>query len=241
MVYRYLVEETRPIRLASYKVIRKDRRPVREGFPYINPRPELGWDKNAGKWIGRTPSNFSIMRVSRQLLQEVAPIVYADNKFEFYVIDDMGVFLSTIGSMRRYIKHIKFSSISCLTYSDARRSFNFLKDALNLHTITLDHRELCSPTESRLQPTGFDCFIKDIRPFVKKLHSARKATDSSIDILHMFCITWQICRACEARPKTTCSGREPDCYGTCHDADKHCKHIEARIRTSLMQILKIQG
>ncbi|KAI7084164.1 hypothetical protein KC356_g6951 [Hortaea werneckii] len=59
------------------------------------------------RWT-RIPSNNipSLMRVSKQIREEAAPIVYGDHVFRFRWMDDCHLFLQCIGQMRLYLRHL---------------------------------------------------------------------------------------------------------------------------------------
>ena len=128
MVYDLvLLEKTEKVYLTAYKAKARARRPVKPGFRdhserYRRKYEGITWDKDNGKWIGVEPSALSLLRVSKDLLAETAPIVYGDHTFNFGDMGVMECFLSHVGNMRQYLRSLELSGHSYFVTKCRRRS-----------------------------------------------------------------------------------------------------------------------
>ncbi|KAI7609917.1 hypothetical protein KC319_g20792 [Hortaea werneckii] len=104
MVLQFTLQDGETIGIRSKKpssVDREPRSPIR--FPRTTPAYSgLRWNSIATRWT-RIPSSDipSLMRVSKQIREESAPIVYGEHVFHFRWMDDCHLFLCCIGEEMR--------------------------------------------------------------------------------------------------------------------------------------------
>ena len=110
MVLQFTLQDGETIGIRSQKsssVDREPRSPVR--FPRTTPACSgLRWNSLATRWT-RIPSSDipSLMRVSKQIREESALIIYSDRVFHFRWMDDCHLFLCCIGEeMRSYLRRL---------------------------------------------------------------------------------------------------------------------------------------
>ncbi|KAI7303025.1 hypothetical protein KC315_g15859 [Hortaea werneckii] len=136
MVLQLTLQEGEPIGIRSHKPSSLDRDlryPIR--FPLMTSAfAGLRWNSISNRWT-RIPSNNipSLMRVSKQIREESAPIVYGDHVFHFRWMDDCQIFLHSIGKeMRLYLRRLYFDDFHLV---HARHAFHLLTDARDLQTL----------------------------------------------------------------------------------------------------------
>ncbi|KAI7497798.1 hypothetical protein KC367_g5614 [Hortaea werneckii] len=109
MVLQFTLQNGQTIGIRSHKsspVYREPRYPIR--FPSMTTAyTGLRWNSISNRWT-RIPSNNipSLMRVSKQIREEFAPVIYGDHVFHFRWMDDCHLFLQYIGEMRLYLRRL---------------------------------------------------------------------------------------------------------------------------------------
>ncbi|KAI6894738.1 hypothetical protein KC318_g9562 [Hortaea werneckii] len=141
MVLQFSLQDGKPIGIRSHKPSSLDRNlryPIR--FPLMTSAfAGLRWNSISNRWT-RIPSNNipSLMRVSKQIREESAPIVYGDHVFHFRWMDDCHIFLHSIGKeMRFYLRRLYLDDFHLV---HARHAFHLLTDARDLQTLEFGPR-----------------------------------------------------------------------------------------------------
>jgi hypothetical protein len=99
MIFSFLLEEDNPIVMTTAKRTDEARRSVRLDWNVRPAQEGVKWDTNKKGWINNPPSAFSILRVSKQVFLETAPIAYGNNGFAFPKMTDLRFFLEALGDM----------------------------------------------------------------------------------------------------------------------------------------------
>ncbi|KAK3622777.1 hypothetical protein LTR56_021978 [Elasticomyces elasticus] len=229
---KVVVKEMLSIDISTYKAASRNRRPVRSGFNWHEKsakRAGVAWDNDRGKVIGQEPSALALLRVSKQIFFEAAPIIYGEHRFYFDDVGIMECFLSTIGDNRHFLKHLEvvgYMSTKC------RPAFKLLKDAKNLRTIKVSHGAVCD--KKRLpgeQPVGTK-FVSEILPMLKGQHELHIKGDRGATILDMFTVLddTRSCYSCN-RTYSTRPCVDMDCGYPCAGVEKHSKELVATFKT----------
>ncbi|KAK5713875.1 hypothetical protein LTR17_017374 [Elasticomyces elasticus] len=234
------VEEMLRIDIGAYKAASRDRRPVRARFNWHHKsakRAGKAWDNDRGKVIGQEPSALALLRVSKQLLQESAPIIYGEHMFYFPDMGVMECFLRTIGGMRHFLKHL---DVAGYMSTKCRPAFKLLNDAKNLRTITVSHDAVCDRKRSSGdQPIGTK-FISEILPMLKGQHELhvngdREATTMNIATLPEA----RACYTCRFDSASPC--RESDCGIPCAELEKHITELIITFNTLVAEAVGLKG
>ncbi|KAI7153607.1 hypothetical protein KC349_g8232 [Hortaea werneckii] len=141
MVLQLTLQEGEPIGIRSHKPSSLDRHlrcPIR--FPLITSVfAGLRWNPISNRWTRISSTNIpSFMRVSKQVREESAPIVYGDHVFRFRWIDDCHIFLHHIGKdMRFYLRRLYIDDFHLV---HARHAFHLLLDARDLQSLEFGPR-----------------------------------------------------------------------------------------------------
>ncbi|KAK4972808.1 hypothetical protein LTR42_006102 [Elasticomyces elasticus] len=143
---------------------------------------------------------FALLRVSKLLLAETAPVAYGANVFEFDCFRDAEVFLETISGMRLYVRAIKFGRYA-YEKSKTRRIFDFLADAVALRSIRINHHTVCSGSDgNNYRTAGATEFVKMCRPAFEKMHKARKTDSVAVPVLDLLQVDApQLCYHCKKK------------------------------------------
>jgi len=239
MIYDLVLLEPKNIAMCTHKPVGQPRRPVGMDFRINRKHKGLSWDRTKGKWSGQTPSSFALLFVSQRMLQETAPVAYGDNTFDFADMRWAKVFLTTIGNMRKYLKHIRFGPTS-YRYSEASSVFNLLKSADSLRTITINHKVSCArvTTSQHYIWCRWHARVEDLvaqaLPMLKTLHKAREGQVAAASVLDLFVVSNDdfACSVICTMPGTEQSGA----------TNKACQEaIIARLRTAIAKELKIES
>ena len=238
MIYACITENEGPISISTHKRPNEARRPVLSN--YNQPAFAL-----------------NILRASKQVLKEVAPMMYSNNEFRFNGgLSDLKVFLDRIGSMRAYVRHIHIGKHG-YQRTKATPAFHSLKGATDLRTLSFHHTSV-SEQYSRWdyrRTVHTEGLAYTIGPLLKALRRARTGP-SSKDLLEIVKFEWDRCTTCAplapAFPENddAClNGRVPSSsfWGgsvrskvKCKDAAAHCKALEEKVRGLLKKELGIK-
>lgn len=235
MIYECVLEFDGPVQMGTRKRVNEPKRPV-----------PIGTFSNDGEFKSFRKGNDPqaapvILRVSKQILQEAAPVLYGNNILRFYDLGDMRTFLERIEGMRPYIRHLHVNKDGWYR-SRARNCFKNLKDVTSLRTLAFSHGDVCSDTDypyNRFSTTP-DRLVDALYGAFRLLLKAHQESESPINIADIIKIHWKKCIRCEAA--TTEFAADADCLGLpkrfysssckvkCKEADEHCKAIESKIR-----------
>ncbi|KAK4955851.1 hypothetical protein LTR10_006790 [Elasticomyces elasticus] len=204
MVYGFvLLEQANKIFIDVYKAKARARRPVKSGFSWDDKRAKgygFKWDKDQGKVMGRPWSGLSLLRVSKQLLAEAAPVIYGQHVFSFRDMSVMECFLSTIGEMRHFLKDIELDCF-CYIVTKFRPAFKLLTNAKSLRTIRMPHNFLCPRTRAHGDKTiSMESFVEETTAMLTCQHNLRKTREDNSTIFDLF-------TGLEPDPCYTCNGR----------------------------------
>ncbi|KAK4900240.1 hypothetical protein LTR27_002464 [Elasticomyces elasticus] len=238
MVYDILLPEVKAIEIQRHKVVHEPWRPVRASFTDKVAHRPMKLESATGKWIGQVPSSFALLRVSKQLLAETAPVAYGANVFELDCFRDAEIFLETISGMRLYVKAIKFGR-HAYEKSKARGIFDFLTDAVNLRSIRIKHHTFCSGDGNDYCTAGVTEFVKMCRPAIEKMHKARKTDSVAVPVLDLLQVDApQLCYHCKKKDGGNCTG----CCGSrpCSEAEEHRVEVAGELRARLAKALGIK-
>ena len=244
MIYGYLVQKACPVKIVSLKVKGQSRRPVRYNFisKAHNRHKGLIWEPTTGKWLNQGPSNFALLQVNKQILQEAAPIVYGDNVFDFETTSGLNVFLNKIGTMRKYLSHVRLPRGAPYTMGCGRTVFNSLLPAMDLRMLAISHIAICSGGGRRAGCVTGQNFVDDCKLYLRKLHKSLWAKDSKLNVLDVVQVVAESCEDCKAGQSSHCKGQGKGCRMRCDDTrvQEHCREVGARLRVLLAEELNIQ-
>lgn len=240
-IYECMLEEPEDIKMSSHLPRDYPKRAVRDGFTHHHPGMELS--KTTGKWKGNPPSNYAILRVSKQILQEAAPIAYGNNAFRFNDMSDLKLWLEGVGTMRKLIRHIKL--VDGYMSTKYRAIYNKLKEAKDLRSLTFTHTTICrgeksergevAPSKQRL--------VHHMKPLLTALHKLQKAGERQADVLDLIRIngTKRRCWQCQkdSDPSPECVGCG-SCHVLCKDFETHNETLTADIRELVAKQLGIK-
>ncbi|KAK5674923.1 hypothetical protein LTS10_012335 [Elasticomyces elasticus] len=231
MVYKILLLEKQPIKLDTIKVTHIPRRPVRSGFRGTGSKHHKS-SRFTGKYIGQTPSNFALLRVSREVYNEAAAVAYSNRLF----MADLHIattFLKRIGNMGRYLKHLDLSGFNAHAKIDS--ALNLLRDGMHLRAITFGHDSICGTYRN---VTVADLFVDQCTPFLKRVHKARK--DSVVAVAALDLIQFESrdpCHYCKGDMPQNCS---KFCKTTCANFAEHHAEVVGRFSIQVAKVLGIK-
>jgi hypothetical protein len=237
IIYASMLEADGPIQVATRKRVNEPRTPwLAATYPDGEKRVEI---RDGCK----LPTSLNILRTSKQILKEAAPVLYGNNSFRFHELGDLRIFLDRIGSMRPYVRHLYINSHGWYR-SKAKNAFRLLKDATQLRTLTFNHSDVCAQgihyylryitTPERLVDSLYTPFRA-----LQKAHTESGSTINVLDILNLY---WKRCVQCEAaKPDFATEGEckgapcrypwmDNACKVKCKDAEKHCEEVQKKIR-----------
>jgi hypothetical protein len=228
------------------KVVEKSRVGIKtrlrrqEGLKAANTKAERGSTLTTNiRW--QRPSGLSLLHVSKQILNEAAPVAYGNPVLvcpQHYV----GTFLKEVGSMRKHLKYLRLSAGSgpdvFHRFDHLRANLHNLGDALDLRSLTLDHELVCAQEGNRPsdEQKAVDYCTKMLAhalwPTVKTLSAQKGQIDH---VLQLVRIQHPQCR-CKVTPNT-CPILGLPCQFHCgHESmDGHLSGLEEKVHTSLRQ------
>lgn len=150
---------------------------------------------------------FAILRSNKQILSECAPLAYGSNTFGFYGYPPLRLFLESIGSMRKHLRHIKIFGSRYHT-SLATTTLNKLKDAKDLQSLSFGINMGFGNGYTRITT---QVLFRDCRALLKVLHKAHKAQGTPHEVLNVIrlrCLNSKPCAEAEAGKSCDCD----QCY-----------------------------
>lgn len=242
MVYGLLlIESDRKITMYTHKPVGQPRRPVRDSFRSNRRHKGLQWDKITGKWLASLPSTSGVLCINKQIYSETVPIAYGANKFEFSKVLDLEVFLTAIGRMRKYLRHVSLDDRHFLR-SKVRSIMSQLLESKSLRSITFNHLMFCdrstwSAWSRHRNTTTMESFVDLCQPFLVRAHKKRKKDDEAVDVQDLFQIKPSSkCYWCSASEQ---DGKERECFNLrcsdkpCREKDAHDAELATKVRTLL--------
>lgn len=244
-IYSFLVEaDACTINMRTAKTVHEARRPVMGGQTYNT--IERKWEE--------LPTLFStILRTSKQIFNEAAPILYGSNHFHFHGLGELKVFIDRIGSMRKYLRHIHIGPQG-FHRNKAQVVFRTLRDATDLRSFTLDHSNICQEKTPHYMHTTTSWYLTAfMEPMLRAILIAHRKSEPTINVLDIVKIGWARCHKCKetapAFPESDdgCSkaNRHPyfasrDCATLCKNCEAHCKELDDKIRKLFASKLHIE-
>lgn len=247
IVYRHLLEEDVEVQIRSYQPRGHERRPVQLSFSpgTYSRRRDQTWDAANGRWLGPGESGHSLLAVSKQMLQETATIAYGSKRFGFRKYSDARLFLDRIGSMRRFLREIELPD-QIRSVSTTQLFFKQLRDATNLQSIIVRHRDVCnkdrySPSSSR-NPKILAATMKPLLKALQKCDRALEARGKTPerDLLSLVEVEHEddhLCYQCEAKNYDLCYSFNR-CSVKCVDLKEHLEELQGELDDALEDVLK---
>lgn len=243
MIYEYLLWEAKPVVLVSYHPKGKARRMVEEKFRSTSGHAGQKWDTAASKYDGQKPGMLSLLRASKQLRREAAPIAYGLNTFTFFGTKDLTQFLKTIGGNAKHLRQIVVDEqfgYSCKR-PDTMAALRLLAVATGLRSLTLSHDIVCK------YPSRETDLIKDCWQMLRAIHKFHKATDIPRDVRdlikidHSKILNFSTCYGCMGLgPSFPCT--HPACMRARPRPNQkvHCRVMNESIRALVAKAVGIE-
>ena len=183
----------------------------------------------------RCASGFTLLRVSKQMLAEAAPIVYERHTFNFTKRNSYLSEVKSLGDMRQYLTHVRISEFSV-----------FLYEPTNLRLVVIDHGSICNDSrEAEPADHSVSLLNKFARGFAALV--ASKARDgqgvqSYKDILPTFKITFIHCVRCAFRRQAHLGGHCHCCQRDVCSSSTQCRkamvthgqELSAKLRSAIL-------
>ncbi len=253
LIYSFVVGSDEHVKMTTAKRVYQPKRPVRSTYRTQRFHPGLKWDAGNQSWIDMPASVVTLFRLSKQVLEEAAPILYGNNYYHFNDFSDLRVFLNTIGSMRKYLRDIHIEAHGWERHK-VRTTLESLSQATNLRTLSINHLNVCHTTVDywiRWVTTPKGAATDLYYHLVRSLKDAQVEKDDDHNILDLIKIRWTRCPTCKktapgfADGETTCERTMytryglPGCKTQCKNGAQHCRSVQAKIRKELARLLKI--
>lgn len=241
MIYAELFEESKDIAIHSHKPYNQPCRPVRGSFvsgPHAD-RAGLTWNQTTAKWEGQPPSAYAILRTSKKIFEEAAPVAYGHNTFSFPLLSDVNLFLANIGEMRSHLRHIGLGR-NGWQVSYVRTVSNKLKDAKGLRTLRLHRTSFRSAPMPRYPAYGIriERLVEGLLPLLRTLRKEQEKKQTSQSILNFIRLDKEDCPRCREKISTRrfSSLRKVPCKKPA----EHYEKLEASIRSVVKARLAIK-
>ncbi|KAK5703484.1 hypothetical protein LTR17_022084 [Elasticomyces elasticus] len=247
MVYEFHLLDHDPVKICTYKpakVAYGPKRAVLAGFEDSTKHEGLTWNATAGKWIDQGLSNFALLRVSKQVFEEAAPIAY-ENRLSFADFSDAIIFFKAIGSTIVHVKHVAIEGHYSKVASYGSAMFVLLGKAINLRSLRFEHGRLCC--EDYQSAKGVHNIVEMARPCLRKMHEARNGVEKAVQVIDLVQIgPIDPCDKCK-NGDDVCDGLKCTRYFTknpklpCAEIEEHGKEVVADLRSSLAKMLERGG
>lgn len=204
MVYDLLYPETKDVVLNSY---RRDPARLTTRLKHKYPGFHTALVKLDGEATAvhtlriQKPIGFTLLRVSKQILREVAPLIYAKHRFLIH-FEFLSNFMTSIGSMKKYVRHIHvrnpphWDPHAGPQVVNAKTGPQCLDGATGLRTLILD-QDLINPNKSLLafyapgseiSPSGdLEALVYSTLPLLTRIHSMNTSDNrrSVLDVVRI--------------------------------------------------------
>ena len=246
MVYECLFETDKTIGIAKYSPNGlAPTRPVRSSFrtgSYTN-RAGCTWDKDSRRWLGQELSPNALLSVSKQVLEETAPIIYGRNTFAPHSFASAHLFITTLGSMRAHLRHLELPG-NTHGIGKSRATFKLLADATSLQSISIGHIALCG---TAYYSKSFEYVAYCFKPLFKSLKKALPTTDGAAvrELLNMVSVKnptvglGEKCHWCQQGNEIECV-MQRRCRVKCAKREEHRRDIEGRLHSAIAKVLGLE-
>ncbi|KAK5713873.1 hypothetical protein LTR17_017372 [Elasticomyces elasticus] len=249
MVYEFHLLDDDPVKICAFKPAKPalgPKRAVLASFEDSTKHEGLTWNATTGKWIDQGLSNFALLRVSKQVFEEAAPVAY-ENELSFADFSDATIFFKAIGSTIVHVKHVAIGGLSSRTCWAGRAMFVLLAKAINLRTLRFEHGRLCTKTNYSGSARGVHGIVELARPCLRKMHKARNGVEKAVQVIDLVQVgPVDSCGKCK-NGDDVCDGITCTKYLTnkpkltCAEIEEHGKEVVADLRSSLAKMLAKGG
>ncbi|KAK5674922.1 hypothetical protein LTS10_012334 [Elasticomyces elasticus] len=246
MVYEFHLLDDDPVKICTYKPAKPalgPKRAVLAGFEDSTKHEGLTWNPTTGKWIDQGLSSFVLLRVSKQLFEEAAPIAY-ENRLSIADFSDAIIFFKAIGSTIVHVKHVAIEGHYSKVSGYGSAMFVLLGRAINLRSLRFEHGRLCTKINYYGNGRGVYGIVEMARPCLKKMHEARNGVEKAVQVIDLLQVgPVDSCDKCK-NGDDTCAYTECTRYLTsekklkCAESEEHGLEVAADLRSSLAKLVE---
>lgn len=226
-IYSCLLESPTPLRLITVV--------GRSSYPFLASEEGDPFDVDGPRELKR----LAILQVNKQVTEEVLPILYGKNTFDFDKASTMVAFLKKIGSNVQDLDKLEISGKAPWDIDTSMPRFANLDLATNLTSLTIDHRDLYAHALS----AGGKISVRDLAGQLQKfLHSWGDAREDKSKAKSVLDVVEFI-----EFPTCECGERLADCkYEDCEKRQKkvdgaHLGKLSKGLRDAIAEKLGIEG
>jgi hypothetical protein len=245
-VYGYLLESVVDLVLVISRPYSPQRRVVNrsvtlQDYPIgiKNYRGFAREDPAVSKWYPEPLFNVGLLRVSKQVYAEAAPILYGSNTFSFNHATAIKATLLAMDRGRAFLRNV---NLRYRGYAQIplKSSQHLLKNAAKtLRSFTVHHTCACAHGTTN----SLEKFFSDILPLLKAVHKVQKGVPNPIDVLKIVKFYWEEtpCANCTGYPgnlSVPCMNGECKRY-RCADLDEHVRDLTKQFREMLAKELEL--
>jgi hypothetical protein len=187
------------------------------------------------------PSGLNLLRASKQLLEEAAPVAYGNRTF-VGLDHEVSNFLENLGPMCKYIKHLHIHNTNETVGHELRTGVENLHHCTDLRSLVIDHDYVC---QRRVFVREYDwnrAIEKCVRILLEPLRTIRRLCmqenlSAFQDIVQ---IRPERCGTCHSRYSLDdCKPDFRSCATACGEKmQHHCAVLETKIRLRLVESLE---
>lgn len=242
-IFDMVFKEDKDIDIETFTSRYSSRRAVREGFRWHAKHLHMKWNAEDSNWDGQTPSAHSLLRVCKQINAEAAPIAYGSNQFGFDGLQELKAFLSSIGTMRRFLRHIALKW-SKFHRTLATPAFHMLKDAKMLQTLSFGNQMIDDGCDSNpaYRSVEIQQLALNLKPMLKVLHKAQLSSEKPMNVSSIIRIApesyYTICEDGEMGKNCKCNTFPA--RKKCRALLQHVEDVQTRLQKAIADTLGIE-
>lgn len=252
LVYSFVFGGEERVRIGSIKQTNEPKRAVRaslEGLPF---RDSYRRKRDDRARVDALSPVQKLLTLSKQVLEEAAPVIYSDRYFRFIDTRVFKIWLNSIGDMRRLVRHVHVgddgyggwhrTSAGCVVTK--------LKDATDLRSFSIIHSNICGNGGRYMR---WRTHTSNFAYQISRIWARNKDKIANpADLLDIIKVKWERCKVCAplapAFPETesTCRNIDgphwlsPPCATSCEKAAKHCLKVQRELRKLVAKELHIE-
>nr|POE94722.1 hypothetical protein CFP56_16959 [Quercus suber] len=183
IILKMVLMQRAPFFITEYHQARSGTRAVQSSFTNELEHRYMTRDDSTDRWENMPPSTFAVLRVSKTLLHEAAPIAYGNNTFCFTGSGGLAHFISSIAGMRVHLKHVCLAPLTIIK-GRLLTQLGYLHDVKDLRSLVF---------RPYLARTAMHILVEVYASLLRPVHKAALARGQKSKVLDVICIRGEPC------------------------------------------------
>lgn len=235
-IYEHLLVARSPLQVVLFEndaKLQQAKMAIRIGMSGRSASDFLMQKKTEGIRIPTEAERLAITRVSKQVLQEVTPIIYGKHKFEFHEADALAKFLGKINNNTMYLRQLALPSSHGWNISFSSLNFERLALATNLTKLEVNADAFYKHALSANGKISVKDFLAQFKSFLGALVKSKEQAREKKSTLDVIDVATQHTPLCSVVPGNDDCFCPRDKYMTPVRREAHAENVRELIRAGV--------